>query len=485
MTLTVPAFVESQLYIIQIAAENQIGLGPFSAPLELEFDPAIILVAEFENDLQMPSKNDQRRKQVWIIGASSAALFVLILISTLLCYKRKLRNRQKPLGYLAASTTDDIHCQLSRHSNGPILKDHAEIAKRSSMSKTDASLWIDRRWGSDSCEKDSNSSEKKLLSNSSNCHHNHTHSNSNSDTEYAYVENKHNVSSFTNSSGSRKAAESPEPYATTDIFQRHLQQQNQKSGQTQPNQHNQHTVQPNQHAAVVNHYSAPIIHNYRRNVHSCDDLTDNEKPLRSQHYAQHYAQHYNSASQHYQRQASTGMCGGRKPRNLLDMIPPPPVHPPPSAPSIGNGGIYNKSQESVISPKYLFAHPMYQGTNSSNCYKVHPSSQGINAGSNIARSHYEQVDQNSAPRLVFDRDCHDELKHFNAMLTQFNNSGPNMPPSLPVATISQTKRANSQSQTATVKSDQFSLHCEADNECDDDEEDEASSLTASHKSDHY
>ena len=62
MTLTVPAFVESQLYIIQIAAENQIGLGPFSAPLELEFDPAIILVAEFEDDLQMPSKNDQRRK---------------------------------------------------------------------------------------------------------------------------------------------------------------------------------------------------------------------------------------------------------------------------------------------------------------------------------------------------------------------------------------------------------------------------------------
>merc|ERR1719273_3041752 len=143
-----------------------------------------------------------------------------------------------------------------------------------------------------------------------------------------------------------------------------------------------------------NHYSAPIIHNYRRNVHSCDDLTDNgsgadkPQPIRSQHYAQHYAQQY-SASQHYQRQASTGMCGSRKPRNLLDMIPPPPVHPPPTAPSIGNGGIYNKSQESVISPKYLFAHPMYQGTNSNNCYKVHPSGHGA-AGSNIARSHYEQ-----------------------------------------------------------------------------------------------
>ena len=483
MTLSVPAYAESQLYMIQIAAENKIGLGPFSTPLELEFDPAIILVAEFDSengDLPSGSLAEQRRKQVWIIGAASAALFVLILISTLLCYKRKLRNRQKPLGYLAASTTDDIHCQLSRHSNGPIIKDHSEINPiRSSMSKTDASLWIDRRWGSDSCEKDSNSSEKKLLSNSK-CHHNHTHSNSNSDTEYAYVENKHNISAFTNSSGSRKAAESPEPYATTDIFQKHVLQQSQR-GQQVP-----HT---NQH----NHYSAPIIHNYRRNVHSCDDLTDNgsgadkPQPIRSQHYAQHYAQQY-SASQHYQRQASTGMCGGsRKPRNLLDMIPPPPVHPPPTAP-YSNGGIYGKSQESVISPKYLFAHPMYQGT--TNSYKVHPS----HAVSNNPRSHYEQVDQNSVvtgapvqpPRVVFDRDCHDELQHFNAMLTQFTNSQNNM--GHPIT--QNTKRANStttsQTTAKSVKSDQFSLHCEADNECEDgSEEDEASSLTASHKSDNY
>merc|ERR1712223_1051090 len=136
---------QNQVYIIQIAAENEIGLGPFSTPLELEFDPAIILVAQFENEVGNNGGSlaeIQRRKQVtWIIGAASATLFVLILISTLLCYKRKLRNRQKPMGYLAASTTDDIHCQLSRHhsnglGNGPILKNDqkAEIMKRSSHS---------------------------------------------------------------------------------------------------------------------------------------------------------------------------------------------------------------------------------------------------------------------------------------------------------------------------------------------------------------
>ena len=159
----------------------------------------------------------------------------------------------------------------------------------------------------------------------------------------------------------------------------------------------------------------------------------------------------------------------------------------PWAAPYSNGGIYGKSQESVISPKYLFAHPMYQGT--TNSYKVHPS----HAVSNNPRSHYEQVDQNSVvtgapvqpPRVVFDRDCHDELQHFNAMLTQFTNSQNNM--GQPIT--QNTKRANSTmtSQTAkSVKSDQFSLHCEADNECEDgSEEDEASSLTASHKSDNY
>ena len=352
MTLTAKLSESIQLYTIQIAAENEVGLGPFSDPLKVEFEA-----------FQKANESDkimERRQQIWVIGATSAALFVLILISAVLCYKRKLRAKNKPLGYLAASTTDDIHCQLSR--GGPIIKN-------------DSSLWIDRRWGSDSCEKDSNSSEKKLLKSQQ------PHSNSNSDTEYAYVENRHNVSVFTNSSSSRKNAESPEPYATTEIFQRH--------------------------------YAAPV---FNRNVHSCDNLTEHQH---SQHYAQHIIPH------NYQRSSMRN-----KPRNLLDMIPPPPIHPPPPS-------IYNKSQESVISPKYLFAHPMYQGT-TNNQYRVAP----------VQRSHYEQVNQ----RLVFDRDCHDELENFNAMLGQFHH-----------------------------KSDAFSTHCEADNES---EEDEGSSLT-SHKSNHY
>ena len=343
-------------------------------------------------------------------------------------------------------------------------------------------MWIDRRWGSDSCEKDSNSSEKKLLNmhSNSNSNHNNSHSNSNSDTEYAYVENKHNISSFTNSSGSRKAAESPEPYATTELFQQQAQQSSQQ------NQQQKHYTQHQ----LSQHYAAPIIippaipnQNYRRNVHSCDDLTESEsqhcqrvQAQQTQHQAQHYLMPHN-----YQRASTGGGSGGNnkmkrgKPKNLLDMIPPPPMHPPPPPTNI-----YNKSQESVISPKYLFAHPMYQGTTGTTPNTPHQHSQNnapsriyghkIHPNNNNNRSHYEQISEPLMPprssqsqqyhhshshphqRLMFDRDCHDELQHFNTILTQFG----------------QQKIISNN----TVKStDQFSLHCEADNEEEVDDED--------------
>ena len=502
-----------QAYYIQMAALNQVGQGPFSTPLEVEFDPEILLMVPpnsgsgnptqqktRENELSSFQNNYNNKQQVTlIIGVISAALFVLILISAVICYKKKLRRVQKPhLGYLAASTSDDFHCQLSRHhsgvggvggpilkgSGGPILKgsaadiiNNAEKIKRNSK---DASLWIDRRWGSDSCEKDSNSSEKKLLNmhSNSNSNHNNSHSNSNSDTEYAYVENKHNISSFTNSSGSRKAAESPEPYATTELFQ----QQAQQSASSQQNHYTHHHQ-------LSQHYAAPCIipnnQNYnRRNVHSCDDLTESESQhncQRTQQSTQHQTQHY-LMPHNYQR-ASTG--GGNnnkmkrgKPKNLLDMIPPPPMHPPPPPTNI-----YNKSQESVISPKYLFAHPMYQGTTGTTPNTPHQHSQNnapsriyghkIHPNNNNNRSHYEQISEPLMPprssqsqqyhhshphqRLMFDRDCHDELQHFNTILTQFG----------------QQKIISSNNQT--VKStDQFSLHCEADNEEEVDDEDQQS-----------
>lgn len=81
-------------------------------------------------------------------------------------------------------------------------------------------LWIDRRWNGGDYEKNSNSSEKKLLGNTANA-----------DNEYAYIDRR-NLSTFHSSSSSNyenasalgqqqqhpPQSRSPEPYATTNIF---------------------------------------------------------------------------------------------------------------------------------------------------------------------------------------------------------------------------------------------------------------------------
>lgn len=412
INLFVIGMAAHKVYTVQLAAVNSVGRGPFSIPQALQSSYGI------QEDTSLPSfvnESEHQNKQLtWIIGAVSAATFVLIFVSGVIYYKRKLNTRAKaPLGYLAASTSAD---DFQICNNRPIIRPHDH---------KDSSLWIDhhhhRRWVPDnSSEKESNSSEKKLLAPQQNS----------SDTEYAYVDNnKHNLSSFTNSSGcSRK--ESPEPYATTDIFKR----------------------PPN------NHYAAPHFHHHnRRSVQSCDDLTADQS-ARVPHNNNHQIMNPHPVQmQNYHRSNTGGGKMRRKPRNIMDILPPPPVHPPPPV-------TYNMSQESVISPKYLFAHPMYMPgpAGPGSRHKVHPT------------SHYEKVDVDRAIRLTpkqynsnsFDRDFHDELQHFNAVVTQFgHNYG---------SKSSECNNANA----ASYHSDQYSLHCEADN-------DESCGERSSESEEHY
>ena len=111
---------------------------------------------------------------------------------------------------------------------------------------------------------------------------------------------------------------------------------------------------------------------------------------------------------------------------------------------------------------------MYQGTSQrpqiyGHAHKIHP---------NNNRSHYEQIEplignHNPQQRLMFDRDCHDELQHFNSILTQFGQQS--VLQHHHQRQSSQSK-SQSQSRSSTVKSaDQFSLHCEADNEDEEDQ----------------
>ena len=395
---------------VQISAKNQMGPGPKSGSVRVaEYQPSVV----YNNSLPSSYDSDNNRATItWIIAIVGSLSFVLITLSGVIFYKRKWSARNKPGGYLAASTSDDFHCHL-QNCTGPIL--------RAADPSKDPSLWIDRRWNTADYEKDSNSSEKKLLSG-----HFPQNSNSNSDTEYAYVD-RHNVSSFTNrSSGSenrkqasRKNAESPEPYATTDI----LRKDNLRfSGR---------------------HYAAPFqaASSQRRDIQSCDDLTERPR-VHGQQQQQHHQQQQQQQPQQqniynvYSSQHGSKHSGNKskKPKNLLDILPPPPVHPPPP-PAIA----YGLSQESVISPKYLFSHPVYQSTNrqfnqpqvqGNKYYRVCP----------VDQRHYEKPINESGFRRVLcppqgskapaqfvkdlDRDFQNELQSFNDVVTQMSEGKP-------------------------------------------------------------
>ena len=549
ITLFMNGMAINQIYTIAIAAVNKMGKGPFSdPPLEIEIDPLNFVNPGVIHE----NSGDEAAQITLIIAIVSALTLVLIAISTFFFCKWKCGNNQKPSGYLAASTSEDFHCQLNLHS-GPIIRnsDIASIAR----GPKDSNLWIDRGWNGTDYEKESDSSEKKLLGAPQTISHTSTsngssHSNSNSDTEYAYVD-RHNVSSFTNSSCGGKSraggAESPEPYATSDIFQ--------------------HSVKapfiykaPGSHQQVYNqtsHYAAPMLPVFlaSKEAQSCDDLSNNSSRSNGSQPLYHHGSSQQKASTSGKRRQtqnrnqvnnrSMGAHGTKsidmpprfnatshsnqnnytvdyKPKNILDMLPPPPVHPPPpSTPSnIHNSRVqqnaqnqhyqsnHTMSQESVISPKYLFQHPLYRGssrqspvpgTNSNRLYRVRPvvANQYEDPRLMIPKeAFYAPNERNGNVRNLndmqqphnimlsnkrinernndFDRDFQNELQSFHEAVTQFvassSNEGCNMPYSQKLNYYMSSEKSSSAERKRSNKDNKTmsSQHCEPEFNVDDD-----------------
>ena len=375
VTLYVNGMAAHKIYTIQISALNEQGQGPFSAPLEIELDPLLFSISP---SVDRPLHNENIKQISWIIAIVAILSFILILLSALFVYKRKLSlHGRKPVGYLEASTDEFHHCHLARQT----------------QTKEDDNLWIDQRWKME--EEESNSSEKKLLPNS----------NSNSDTEYTYVD-RHNLSGLTNVSNfSRRAtAESPEPYASTDIFQHH------NSALTRVPRDYMQYLRPNNHYAAPSFIAVANTEVKNRQNFSCDDLR--AKVSRS-----------NKRKNRTMNNSSSRPLG-----NLLDILPPPPSYPPPPP----NG--YAASQESVISPQYLFRHPVYQSTqrsldkrnvsNPMGMYsKVQPSEmQHLQNANNEGFTRILPSKDNAKSFNDLDKDLENELQIFNEAITKFSSN---------------------------------------------------------------
>ncbi len=397
VTLFVSGMAAGRAYSIAIAASNREGRGPFSAPLEVVVDPmAFEPLSEEEKFKDAARDPDQERLKMltWLIVVAAAACFALILALVVVAYRRRMFSSsssscsvdRKPLGYLEAASSDDFHHSYRQHQHQhhqrPIIK----------QSASGRNLWIDGGWREEE-EKESNSSEKKLLHPAPIPTHS---SSSNSDTEYTYVDRQHlmqqrqrqhfqhSSSSSAGSGGSGRSRnmmsmshphpvpqpESPEPYATTDIFNRddsnygdyprpeehHYAAASVVNGSNRRRQQQQHHYGG---GGSRRCYQQPQPQTNSKEAYSCTDLSRrpsgrNNGNSTDRHLRRGNTGRSSSSSRASKSANSASSSSSAAAANLLDILPPPPSHPPPPPAAMG------ASQESVISPRFLFQHPAYQ-----------------------------------------------------------------------------------------------------------------------------
>ena len=162
----------TQSYSVRIAAVSDAGKGEYSAPVKLS--PPIGLPISVQPNLA------EVESTAWLIVLLGSLAFMLLLLSSVMFYYRRKKEIEKTRGYLPAAVTDMDYQQ-----------------------KKNGLLWSDRQWNNSDSERDSTSSNKKLL-----------HTSPSSVTEYGYAPG--NRIAYLSDRNNKQLFESP--YATTDVM---------------------------------------------------------------------------------------------------------------------------------------------------------------------------------------------------------------------------------------------------------------------------
>ena len=163
----------TQSYTVQIAAVSDAGKGEYSAPVKLS--PPIGLPISVQPNMA------EVESTAWLIVLLGSLAFMLLLLSSVMFYYRRKKEIEKTRGYLPAAVTDMDYQQ-----------------------KKNGLLWSDRHWNNSDSERDSTSSNKKLL-----------HAWPSSATDYSYAPG--NQITYLSDRNNKQLFESP--YATTEVMQ--------------------------------------------------------------------------------------------------------------------------------------------------------------------------------------------------------------------------------------------------------------------------
>ena len=186
---TVLAAQQYNVLRVEVAAVNKAGQGPLSRPLSVDLSVLVV-------NTNIPFSAEAG--SVWV-GALLGSLLLLLLSVGLVVVGVRKRNSDKkaPPGYLSSSSTQET------------------------LKEKDETLWIDRRWNSsDNSHDGSYSSDKKLLRHLE--HHQ-------SENEYTYID-RAKLGTFASECSMRQKTDhigefhDLAPYASTDILRNQLAQ---------------------------------------------------------------------------------------------------------------------------------------------------------------------------------------------------------------------------------------------------------------------
>ena len=158
-------------YSVQIAAMSDVGRGEYSAPVKIS--PPVGLPISVQPNLA------EVESTAWLIVLLGSLAFMLLLLSSVMFYYRRKKEIEKTRGYLPAAVTDMDY-----------------------QHKKNGLLWSDRQWNNSDSERDSTSSNKKLL-----------HTSHSSATDYSYTPS--NQIAYLSDRNNKQLFESP--YATTEV----------------------------------------------------------------------------------------------------------------------------------------------------------------------------------------------------------------------------------------------------------------------------
>ncbi|PSN32273.1 hypothetical protein C0J52_24864 [Blattella germanica] len=303
-------------YTARVVAYTRVGLGPFSAPVNLVMDPALLHQYPPRAHPSEGGDSGSVVRETWFLLLIGGTILTLVLGFVGMLYLRRRQALSKELGHL----------------NVPVV--NANDISQLNLMNGKETLWIDRGWRPANEDPSGLCVETKLLNNQA-----PNHDLTSSATDYAEVDTRNLTTFYSNCRP--KEPDIPAPYATTTLINSMPRRDNMDNGhlfvpiamggpEAKTSSSSDSCVKPDLSSLDTN----PEVGNKSSSPSSEIGgmyIDESGMPVRrvQQGCRKFSGPSHNAGPQQTQGQASLP--------NWTEFLPPPPEHPPPSVAGSDNG----------------------------------------------------------------------------------------------------------------------------------------------------